>query len=106
MKKILWAYSNIDKHMPEGGAFGLPKLKDHKKKLSNKKKGKLNPQYGKRGEETPFYGKYHTEESKKKMKGKNIKFKKRERYEQKNNNRKCKYGFRLNYNRRTQKKMC
>lgn len=42
------------KHLPESA----------KKALSEARKGKGNPMYGRRGESCPFYGKHHTEETK------------------------------------------
>jgi hypothetical protein len=38
-----------------------------KKKKSERMKGKNNPMYGKYGEQNPFFGKHHTDETKKKM---------------------------------------
>ena len=40
---------------------------EHKQKISQANKGKNNSQYGKRGKDSPNYGKHHTAESRKKM---------------------------------------
>ena len=40
---------------------------EHRKKLSQAKTGEKHPLYGKRGKDTPRYGKHHTEETRQKM---------------------------------------
>lgn len=44
-----------------------------RKKISEASKGKNNPMYGRTGENSPWYGKHHSEESKKKMRENNAK---------------------------------
>ena len=57
------------------GASGAVRSEETKRKLSEANKGKNHPFYGKRGKDTPNYGKSHSEETKIKLseanKGKN-----------------------------------
>ena len=46
---------------------GKTKSVEHRKKMSESKKGENNPQYGKRGKDTPRYGKHLSEEHKQKL---------------------------------------
>lgn len=52
----------------EGGS-GIIRSEETRKKLSETKRGKNNPFYGKKGETHPRYGTHHSEESRKKMSG-------------------------------------
>ena len=50
-----------------GSCAGYHHTEDAKTRISNANKGENHPQYGKRGEDSPNYGRRHSDESKKKM---------------------------------------
>lgn len=54
-------------HNPKSSPLGRKASDETKRKLSESKMGDKNPMYGKRGKESPFYGKPLSEEVKKKI---------------------------------------
>ena len=55
------------KNSAMGGDKGRKLSEEHRKKLSQAHKGEKHPLYGKRGKDSPNYGKHHTDETRKKI---------------------------------------
>ena len=55
------------KNRAMGGDKGKPLSESTKRKISESRTGERHPLYGKRGKDSPRYGKHHTEETRKKL---------------------------------------